>query len=84
MPAAQPLAGRSATALQNITNRANCPIRPPLTRFKASSFCTLPGKTTYNSLSQASSDLGTPIFKKSSLYQFQVLVLNCFTNVVGE
>ena len=72
LPAGQPLAAFSTTALQNMTNRANCPMRPPLNRFKAQSFCTISGKTAYSGLSQTSSDMGTPVFKKSSLYQFQV------------
>ena len=81
IPATQPLAARSAAALQNITNRANCSIRPPFNRFKASSFCTLSGKTAYNSLTQTTTEMGTPILKKSSLYQFQVSLSNIIANI---
>lgn len=47
-------------------------MRPPLNRFKASSFCTLSGKTAFSGFSQTASGNSTPVFKKSSLYQFQV------------
>ena len=80
VPSQQPFAARSAAALQNITNRVNCPARPPLQRFKAQSFCTLSGNTAFGA-TQTETEPGTPIFKKSSLYQFQVCRDFCFINV---
>lgn len=73
IPSSLSLVAQSSIALQNITNRANCPSRPPLNRFKASTFCSITAKTTYNGMSQVPSNTGTPAFKKSSLYQFQVI-----------
>jgi hypothetical protein len=72
IPAAQTIGARSNAALQNITNRANLPVRPPLNRFKASTFCTISGKPVYSGLAQTNTEKSTPVFKTSSSHQFQV------------